>query len=312
VVRKGWNAKMADKILLVDDEPAVLNGYKRLLYRQFQVETAPSGASALALMRVTGPYSVVVSDMRMPGMNGAEFLAAAREKAPSTVRILLTGYTDMDAAIEAVNKGNIFRFLTKPCPRDVLVQAIDEGIAQYHTAETEKELAKKAKVLERTEPEWDAVAEAQAENFQGLAGLPGTAQARSYLRELFGSDAQAFVVLFKLTAVHTIEERYGEEGAAEYLLGAVQSLKEGFSPTDRLFQWSRDVLMAVIRRQVSPGAIRMEITRLTSDSQPRFLEYNGRKIMVTYAFTFDLLPVRQFSSVEELFETFNTKMVGRL
>jgi len=303
---------MADKILLVDDEPAVLEGYKRLLYRNFPVETAPGGASALALISVAGPFSVVVSDMRMPGMNGAEFLAAVREKAPNTVRMLLTGHADLDTAIDAVNRGRIFRFLSKPCPKEVLVEAINEGIVQYRAAEAEKELAEKSKILGRSESQWDADQEQGADNFEGLAGLPDSAQAKKCLQGLLGVDSEAFVVLLKLTFFRTIAERYGEEAAVEYLLSAVQFLREGFSKSDMLFQWNRDVLMAVVRRQVTPAAVRMELTRLTSKNEQRVVELNGRKIMLSFSITFDLLLMAQFSSLEEMIEAFNAKLAGRL
>jgi response regulator RpfG family c-di-GMP phosphodiesterase len=135
---------MIDRILFVDDEPAVLDGYKRILQREFEVDTAAGGEQGLASIRDRGPYSVVISDMRMPGMNGAQFLAQVRQAAPDTVRMLLTGYTDLDAAILAVNEGNIFRFLTKPCDKGVLTKAITAGLLQYRLVTAEKEL------LERT------------------------------------------------------------------------------------------------------------------------------------------------------------------
>ena len=134
---------MADKILFVDDEPSVLDGYKRLLHREYEVDIAVGGEQGLASIRNHGPYFVVISDMRMPGMNGAQFLAQVRQDAPDTVRMLLTGYTDLSAAIAAVNEGNIFRFLTKPCEKDLLVKAISTGMEQYHLITVERELLEK-------------------------------------------------------------------------------------------------------------------------------------------------------------------------
>jgi len=131
---------MADKILFVDDEPAVLDGYKRMLHRDFQVDTAGGGQLGLAASQEHGPYSVVISDMRMPEMNGAQFFAQLRQTAPDTIRILLTGYTDLSAAMDAVNEGNIFRFLTKPCEKEVLARAITTGLVQYRLITAEKEL----------------------------------------------------------------------------------------------------------------------------------------------------------------------------
>jgi CheY-like chemotaxis protein len=134
---------MSDRILFVDDEPAVLEGYKRILYPEFSIDIAEGAANAFASMEKNGPYSVVISDMRMPVMNGAEFLSKVREGSPDTVRMLLTGYTDLSAAIEAINQGNIFRFLTKPCETEVLSAAITAGIELYRLITGERELLEK-------------------------------------------------------------------------------------------------------------------------------------------------------------------------
>jgi response regulator RpfG family c-di-GMP phosphodiesterase len=138
-----WSFTM-DKILFVDDEPAVVHGYQRLLHREFAVSVALGGEQGLASIQTNGPYAVVISDMRMPGMNGAQFLSQVRQKAPDTVRMLLTGYTDLNAAMDAVNEGNIFRFLAKPCEKEVLAKAILTGVEQYRLVRIEKE------VLEQT------------------------------------------------------------------------------------------------------------------------------------------------------------------
>lgn len=134
---------MSEKVLFVDDEYAALEGYQRMLYREFQVETAVGGERALAAIQASGPFAVIVSDMRMPGMSGAQFLACARREAPDAVRMLLTGYTDLDAAMEAVNEGHIFRFLTKPCKKELLEAAITSGLAQHRLMAAEKELLEK-------------------------------------------------------------------------------------------------------------------------------------------------------------------------
>jgi len=132
-----------DKILFVDDEPAVLEAYQRLLRREFDVSIALGGEQGLTSIRTNGPYAVVVSDMRMPGMNGAQFLSQVRQEVPDTVRMLLTGYTDLKAAMDAVNQGNIFRFLTKPCEKELLAKAIVTGVEQYRLVRIEKELLEK-------------------------------------------------------------------------------------------------------------------------------------------------------------------------
>ena len=114
------------KILCVDDEPNVLDGLNRVLFNYFDVTTATSGKQGLRLMDEQDFY-VVVSDMRMPEMNGAQFLSHAKEKSPDTVRLLLTGHSDVDSAIAAVNEGNIFRFLFKPCPEKQLIGHLNDA-----------------------------------------------------------------------------------------------------------------------------------------------------------------------------------------
>ena len=301
-----------NKVLFVDDEAPVLDGYQRLLRRDFTVNTALGGEQGLALIRTTGPYAVVVSDMRMPGMNGAEFLAHVREKTPNTARILLTGHADLDAAIDAVNRGNIFRFLTTPCRKEVLVEAINVGLAQHHAAVAEKELIEKARLISRSKVEWDSADLCQGDKFEGPAGLPGPSQARSELKARFGNDAQCFVVLVKLTLLPTVEERYGEIAAAEYLLAAYQFLSDVLKTNDRIFHWSRDVLMMVLHRQISPSAVRMELARFLAESPQHLIEVDNRKIMMAISLTFDLLPIAQFSSFDEMLAAFSTKLVGQL
>jgi FixJ family two-component response regulator len=134
---------MADRILFVDDDPDVLDGYKRSLSPEFKIDVADGAANAFAAIEENGPYSVVVSDMRMPVMTGAEFLGQVRQRASDTVRMLLTGETDLSSAIEAINQGNIFRFLTKPCRAEVLANAIKAGIKQYRLLTSERELLEK-------------------------------------------------------------------------------------------------------------------------------------------------------------------------
>jgi len=135
--------KQRTRVLFVDDEPMVLEGLSNQLYRQFDVVTATSGADGLAIIEAHGPFAVVMSDMKMPKMNGVEFLSRVREMAPESVRILLTGYTDIDNAIAAVNDGQIFRFLTKPCPYETLVSALRAGEEQHNLIVAERVLLEK-------------------------------------------------------------------------------------------------------------------------------------------------------------------------
>ncbi len=131
---------MKEKILCVDDEPHVLEGYQRALRKEFDIEIAVGGADALAAVAERGPYVVIVSDMRMPNMDGVQFLARVKELAPESIRMMLTGNADQQTATDAVNEGSIYRFLTKPCPTEALARALTAGIEQYRLKRLEKEL----------------------------------------------------------------------------------------------------------------------------------------------------------------------------
>ena len=132
-----------ETILCVDDEQNVLDAFQRQLRKQFNLELAASGEEALERMGTKGPFAVIVADMNMPGMNGIQLLAKARETSPDTVRIMLTGAGDFQTAMTAVNEGNIFRFLAKPCPAETLAMALEAGLAQYRLVTAERELLEK-------------------------------------------------------------------------------------------------------------------------------------------------------------------------
>ena len=128
------------RVLLVDDEVSVLEALKRTMRLRFDVVTATSGETGLAAITREGPFAVIVSDMRMPGMDGAEFLAAARRAAPDTVRVLLTGYADTQSAAAAVNLGQIFRFLEKPCPSARVIATLTDAVEYHALITAEREL----------------------------------------------------------------------------------------------------------------------------------------------------------------------------
>jgi two-component system cell cycle sensor histidine kinase/response regulator CckA len=125
-------------ILCVDGDPHLLEGLSRTLRKDFVVTTALSRVAGLEALRSTGPFAVVVADTRMPGEDGGSFLSLVRQTAPDTTRVLLTGQTDLNAAIAAVNQGNIFQFLSKPCPTDTLLNAIEAAAEQYRLVTAER------------------------------------------------------------------------------------------------------------------------------------------------------------------------------
>ncbi|MGO9897535.1 MAG: HD domain-containing phosphohydrolase [Bryobacteraceae bacterium] len=131
---------MTKRILCVDDEPNVLQAFERQFRKRFELHTALGPKKGLEALSHDAPFAVVVSDLRMPEMDGIEFLARVRENWPDTVRIMLTGQADLSAAIAAVNQGNVFQFLSKPCPSEMLARALDAGLHHHRLIVAEREL----------------------------------------------------------------------------------------------------------------------------------------------------------------------------
>ena len=113
-------------ILCVDDEPNILRSLHWLLGKRFDVKTAESGQDALPLVKEFD-FDVIISDQRMPGMTGAEFLREARKISPRSMRLLLTGYSDMSAILRSVNESEIYRFIKKPWDMKTLVTVTEEA-----------------------------------------------------------------------------------------------------------------------------------------------------------------------------------------
>lgn len=131
----------AHKILMVDDEPNILSGYQRTVGRNFSLTCAEGGEPALiAIAKAKSPFSVIITDMRMPRMNGIEFITAAKLKTRDSVFMVLTGNADQQTAVDAINNGQIFRFLNKPCTCALLETSILAAIRQYELVTAERVL----------------------------------------------------------------------------------------------------------------------------------------------------------------------------
>ncbi len=129
----------AQRVLLVDDEPNVLSALSRGLRGRFEIDALTSPREA-ELRLASAEYAVIVSDMTMPEMDGAQLLARVRELAPDTVRVMLTGNADQGTASRAINEAGVFRFVTKPCSALDLACVIEAGIQAFHNARSERQL----------------------------------------------------------------------------------------------------------------------------------------------------------------------------
>ena len=119
------------RILCVDDEEHVLSALKRQMRSKFNIATASGAKEGLDILKNQGPFDVVISDFRMPKMDGAEFLKQAKDIDPTATRILLTGVTNMEEVQSAVNDGQVYKVLLKPCSADELRAAMSGAIKQH-------------------------------------------------------------------------------------------------------------------------------------------------------------------------------------
>ena len=130
---------MGYKILIVDDEASNLRALERLFRSEYEVMTAGSGADALSLLE-HHDMALLIADQRMPEMSGVELMQRTARLRPHMVRMLLTGYTDVDSLIEAINTGQVYRYITKPWNNDDLLQTVARALEHYETLKSRHNL----------------------------------------------------------------------------------------------------------------------------------------------------------------------------
>lgn len=167
-------------MLVVDDEKAILDGFRRQFGSSFQILTARSGREAMDRIEEDGQIAVAIVDYRMPEMNGLEFIEQARVLSPATAWIMLSGYADTQLTIETINRGHVFRFLTKPTIRNSVLQAIDEAVDHHYSLlriqEDEWEKSQQTvEVLLKALSEKDRIADGHARRLADLTSQVGAA-----------------------------------------------------------------------------------------------------------------------------------------
>ena len=134
---------MNRRVLIVDDDVNLLESFRRQLRKKADLVTAEGPKAGIEAAARQGPFAVVISDYNMPVMNGVDMLRVIRHGSPDTVRVLLTGHADLEIAIQAVNEGNIFRLLTKPCPPETIEKVLDDAFRMHDLVTAERELLEK-------------------------------------------------------------------------------------------------------------------------------------------------------------------------
>ncbi len=234
------------KVLFVDDEPAVLTGLERQLHGAYDVYTRLSGKEALDLLREKGPFPVVVSDMRMPEMDGSKFLSKVRALSPETERILLTGHADVEAAISAVNDGQIFRYLVKPCTKEVLTEALQEAFDRY-----DRFLATRRMLATNQELQLLAMEDP----------LLGIGNRRAMERDLDHMHSTAVrymrfysLILFDVDHFKLYNDHYGHQAGDKALKKIAIIIKGAIRSADRIFRYGGEELLLLLPETNQEGA----------------------------------------------------------
>jgi response regulator RpfG family c-di-GMP phosphodiesterase len=176
------------KILYVDDEEINLINFREALRDEFEIFTALSGEAALTIMAQEADIALVVSDQRMPGMKGVDLLARARELTPNAERVIITGYTDSQDIIAAINQGHVYRYILKPWTEDDLRVTITHAVERYHLKKHNQELVEELnqKNLELEDRVMERTAELATTNQTLIAKVDELEQAKYELKALRG------------------------------------------------------------------------------------------------------------------------------
>ncbi len=189
------------KVLFVDDEENILRSLKRLfMEEEFEVLTATSGDEGLKILQGDSSIGLIVSDQRMPGMNGAEFLEKAKKVAPMSIRMILTGYADVQAAVDAINKGGAFRYIAKPWQDEDLVQTVKEALNRYSLILENRKLNKIVKKQQQELKKWSQELEiiVQEQTMELQTNYDNLRKLHTRLENNFENTIQAFSGLIEL------------------------------------------------------------------------------------------------------------------
>lgn len=259
-------------VLCVDDEPQLLEAIALTLGHRYYVEPAASGHAALEKLRTLTKLSVIISDMRMPQMDGAQFLSAARAIAPDARRILLTGHADIKSAIAAVNDGRVFRYLTKPCSSTELIEAVDAAIADY-----EAEMIDHSAIRRNVEH-----ALVRSDRLTGLDSREGLLEQLCLLQGQAGTEDQPGAALCLIDVVPPDEllNGYATDTAERIIRVLAERLRSQFKAAECLARPGPHTLAAVLSTPVgTPAALKnLGIRVLEAINQP--VETDGAVVKV--------------------------------
>ncbi|MGU7770443.1 HD domain-containing phosphohydrolase [Burkholderia sp. MR1-5-21] len=286
-------------ILLVDDEPGVLSALRRLLRQsRYDVRTADGGEAALEILASTD-VDLIVSDMRMPHMSGVEFLARARALYPDTMRILLTGYSEIESVVQAVNEGAIYRYLNKPWDDHDLLLTIGQALEQRRLRSEAARLAALTQVqndeLRRFNTELESQVRARTEELGQTVLFLEAAQ-----RDLKSN----FTAMVQVCA-SMVELRCGVIGGQSMRIGEIArrlALASGMSSLHAQDVYYAGLLHGIGKLSLPDELLHKPLVRMTADEQRLYRQHPLRAQMV-------LTPVAQLHTVASIvlhqYERFN-------
>ncbi|MDR3415758.1 MAG: EAL domain-containing protein [Nevskia sp.] len=286
---EGAAAGLRPRVLCVDDERSVLDGLGRVLRRHCQVLVATSGAEGLNILQSEPDIAVVVSDMRMPEMDGATFLSRAREITPDAVRILLTGQTDIGSATAAINQGQIFRFLLKPCPPPQLIEAIATAAAQYRLVKEQRA------ALERQSAELTSRT-GELESLRNYDALTGLANRHLFLQRLgaqmgdVGPSGQVCVLVLDIERFKYLNDSLGRTAGDEILRGVAKSLRQMPVEAQHMGRMSGSCFAMAIRGTAHGDALNLARQIVALDLLESPLHVAGRTLQLAPRYGLAMFP----------------------
>lgn len=261
-------------VLVVDDERNILRALERLMIDEnFPLFTADSGEQGLAVLRSCGHVGLIISDQRMPGMTGTEFLARARELAPEALRIMLTGYADIQATIDAINKGGAYRYIAKPWNDDALLQDIRDALYTYSLARENKRLTATVQRQNLELSEWNSRLKSKV--LQQTAQLRKQNEELHYKNRHLKKTLQEIIEAFSgLIEIYSKSLRNHSRNVAELSLRVAQAMG---LPAEQLEQIQAAALLHDIGKLgTAPSLAYKSIDDMAEDTRQEYMQHAVR------------------------------------
>jgi diguanylate cyclase (GGDEF)-like protein len=272
VVVESDSALQQYTVIVVDDEQNVLKSLQRLFRREeYRFICAGSGAEGLKLITETAHVAVIISDQRMPEMNGSEFLARSREYAPDAVRMLLTGYSDMETTVAAMNEGGATRYISKPWEDSVLLQTVREGVRQYHLQQENQRQQGSLSIQNDALTDMLQLLTEQKKELERLAtrdSLTGLTNRRSLLESLGNEclrshryDSPLSLIMMDIDHFKGINDRFGHSVGDDVLINISHDINRAIRTVDIACRYDGDEFVILLPETDLPEAV-LSATRL--------------------------------------------------